>query len=101
MAQSDDDHTHSRSAKAQKADEVQKAGSAKAGAGHPVVLEGGKAESPKKNPGERKPAASRAHDEGSPAEGTSSGVVGHAEQEAAHQAGLAKEQHGRGRRKAE
>ena len=34
---SDNDDSHARSAKAQKADEVQEAGSAKAGAGHPVV----------------------------------------------------------------
>ena len=37
---SDNDDSHARSAKAQKADEVQEAGSAKAGAGHPVVNEG-------------------------------------------------------------
>ena len=44
-----------RSAKAQKADEVQAAGSAKAGAGHPVVDEGGKAPSPKAAKGEAEP----------------------------------------------
>ena len=98
---SDHETSPCRSAKAQKADEVQAAGSAKAGAGHPVVDEGGKVEPPKKAKGQMKPAASRAHGEGSPAEGTTSGVVGKAEQHAAHEAGMAKEQHGRGHRKGE
>ena len=95
------DH-HSRSAKAQKAEEVQQAGSAKAGAGHPVVLEGGKAEAPTGGKGHPKPAASHAHDEDTPHDGTSSATAGKAEKDAAHEnAVLTKEQHGRGRRKAE
>ena len=80
--------SHSRSAKAQKAEEVQAAGSAKAGAGHPVVNEGGLSESPTNGKGHPKPAAS-------------SSTLGKAEKEAAAEAGHAKEQHGRGRRKAE
>lgn len=92
----------SRSAKAQKAEEVQRAGSAKAGAGHPVVLEGGQAEAPIEGKGHAKPAASRAHEEHSPEAGTSAATAGKAEKEAAAaHAALTKEQHGRGRRKAE
>lgn len=92
----------SRSAKAQKAVEVQQAGSAKAGAGHPIVLEGGKAEAPTEGKGHAKPAASRAHEEHTPEAGTSSATAGKAEKEAAAEnAALTKEQHGRGRRKAE
>lgn len=96
------DTSHSRSAKHQKAEEVQQAGSAKAGAGHPVVTEGGKAEAPTEGKGHPKPAASRAHDEHSPEGGTSSATAGKAEKEAAAaNAALTKDQHGRGRRKAE
>ena len=99
---SDNDTTTARSAKAQKADEVQAAGSAKAGAGHPVVNEGGKAPAPKLAKGEPMPAASRAAADGTPEEGTSSATAGKAEKEAAaHKAELTKEQHGRGHRKSE
>lgn len=92
----------SRSAKAQKAEEVQQAGSAKAGAGHPVVTEGGVVPSPTEGKGHPKPAASRAHDEHAPESGTSSATAGKAEKEAAaSKAALTKDQHGRGRRKAE
>ena len=94
--------SHSRSAKAQKAEEVQAAGSAKAGAGHPVVTEGGKAEAPTEGKGHPKPAASIADADGAPQAGTSSATAGKAEKEAAAEnAVLTKEQHGRGRRKAE
>lgn len=91
-----------QSAKAQKAVEVQQAGSAKAGAGHPVVLEGGKAEMPTEGKGHPKPAMSRAHDEHTPEAGTSSATAGKAEKDAAAANGaLTKDQHGRGRRKAD
>jgi hypothetical protein len=94
--------SHSRSAKAQKAEDVQQAGSAKAGAGHPVVTEGGKAEAPTEGKGHPKPAASRAHDADGPEAGTSSATAGKAEKEAAAaNATLTKDQHGRGRRKSE
>lgn len=92
---------HSRSAKAQKADEVQAAGSAKAGAGHPVVEEGGPATPPTDGKGHPKPAASVADTDGSPLAGTSTATAGKAEKNAAEEAGHGKEQHGRGRRKAE
>ena len=95
------EQSHSRSAKAQKADEVQAAGSAKAGAGHPVVNEGGPAEAPTEGKGHPKPAASTADVDGASQDGTSSATAGKAEKEAAADAGQAKEQHGRGRRKAE
>lgn len=99
---SDNDTSTARSAKAQKADEVQQAGSAKAGAGHPPVPEGGKAPAPVKAKGHPMPASSRAAADGTTEEGTSSATVGKAEMEAAAQnAALTKEQHGRGRRKAE
>lgn len=99
---SDNDTTTARSAKAQKADEVQAAGSAKAGAGHPVVNEGGMAPSPKAAKGAPMPAASRAAADGTPEEGTSSATAGKAEKEAAHRkAELTQEQHGRGHRKSE
>ena len=99
---SDNDTSTARSAKAQKADEVQQAGSAKAGAGHPPVPEGGKAPSPVKAKGHPMPASSRAAAEGTIEEGTSSATVGKTEKEAAAQnAASTKEQHGRGRRKAE
>ena len=95
------DDSHSCSAKAQKADEVQAAGSAKAGAGHPVVMEGGKAEAPTEGKGHPKPAASTADAGGAPEAGTSHATAGKAEKLAAEGAASAKEQHGRGRRKAE
>ena len=93
------DKSHSRSAKAQKAEEVQSAGSAKAGAGHPVVAEGGPDEAPTEGKGHPKPAASVANVDGVPQTGTSSATAGQAEKEAAAGAGQAKEQHGRGRRR--
>ena len=97
-----DESNHNRSAKAQKAEEVQAAGSAKAGAGHPVVNEGGPAPSPTDGKGHPKPAASKADQDGAPEAGTSSATAGKAEKEAAAEnAALTKEQHGRGRRKAE
>ena len=96
------DTSHSRSAKAQKAEEVQAAGSAKAGAGHPTVTEGGPGPSPTEGKGHPKPAASTAHGEGALEAGTSSATAGKAEkQAAAENAQLTKDQHGRGRRKAE
>ena len=95
------EESHSRSAKAQKAEEVQAAGSAKAGAGHPIVEEGGQAEAPTEGKGHPKPAASSADIDGASQDGTSSATAGTAEKEAAAGAGHAKEQHGRGRRKAE
>jgi hypothetical protein len=96
------DTHHSRSAKHQKAEEVQAAGSARADAGHPVVTEGGKAAAPTEGKGHPKPAASRAHDDDAPEAGTSSATAGKAEKEAAAEnAALTKDQHGRGRRKHE
>lgn len=95
------EQSHSRSAKAQKADEVQAAGTAKAGAGHPAVHEGGRAEAPTEGKGHPRPAASAADTDGVPQAGTSSATAGQTEKEAAAGAGQAKEQHGRGRRKAE
>lgn len=96
------DQSHSRSAKAQKAGEVQAAGSAKADAGRPVVTEGGKAEAPTDGKGHPKPAASTADIDGAPEAGTSSATAGKAEKlAAAKDAALTKDQHGRGRRKAE
>jgi hypothetical protein len=97
---SDNDTSTARSAKAQKAEEVQMAGSAKADAGHAPVPEGGKAPSPKNAKGEPMPATSRADTDGTTEEGTSSATVGKAEKEAAFEkAALTKEQHGRGHRK--
>ena len=98
---SDNDTSHARSAKAQKAEEVQLAGSARAGAGHPAVPEGGPAEKPTHAKGEPMPARSTAS-EGMEEAGTSSATAGKAEKDAAHRnATLTKEQHGRGHRKAE
>ena len=85
---------------AQKAAEIQAAGTARPDAGHPEVAEGGRAEAPTEGPGHAKVAASTAPD-GASATGTSAATAGKAEQQAAHEAGLAKEQHGRGHRKAE
>lgn len=102
MANQTSSDGHARSAKAQKADEVQMAGSAKAGAGHPTVTEGGKAEAPTEGKGKPKPATSRAHADTAPEAGTSSATAGKAEKEAAAEnAALTKTQHGRGHRKAE
>ncbi len=95
------EQSHSRSAKAQKADEVQAAGSAKAGTGHAVVNEGGPGESPTGGKGHPKPAASTANTDGVSQDGTSAATAGKAEKEAAAGAGQVKDQHGRGRRKAE
>ena len=93
---------HSRSAKAQKADEVQAAGSAKAGAGHPAVTEGGAAEAPTDCKGHPKPATSRADAEHTPEAGTSSATAGRSEKKHAFEkAAATKDQAGRGRRKAE
>ena len=99
---SDNDTSTARSAKAQKADEVQQAGSAKAGAGHDLVPEGGKSPAPLLATGHPMPASSRAAADGTTEEGTSHATVGKAEKEAAAQnAARTKDQHGRGRRKAE
>ena len=99
---SDNDTTTARSAKAQKAEEVQQTGSANAGAGHPDVPEGGKAESPVQSKGHPMPAASTAAEDGTPVSGTSSATAGKAEKAAAAKnAELTKEQHGRGHRKSE
>jgi len=99
---SDNDTSTARSAKAQKADEVQQAGSAKAGAGHSPVPEGGKAPSPLHAKGEPMPASSRADADGTIEEGTSSATAGKAEKAAAAEnAAMTKEQHGRGHRKSE
>ncbi len=94
--------SHARSAKAQKADEVQAAGTAKAGGAHgeDFVPEGGVAPSPLHKKGEPMPAASRAAAEGNDPAGTSSATVGKAEKEAAaRNAELTKTQDGRGHRK--
>ena len=99
---SDNDTSTARSAKAQKAEEIQQAGSAKAGAGHPDVPEGGKAETPVQSKGHPMPAASTAALDGNIIPGVSSATAGKAEKEAAaKKAELTKEQHGRGHRKAE
>ena len=99
---SDNDTSHARSAKAQKAEEIQQAGSARAGAGHPPVPEGGPAPKPTHTKGEPMPARSRAMAEGTGEEGTSGATAGKAEKQAAAQnAALTQEQHGRGYRKGE
>ena len=99
---SDNDGSTARSAKAQKAEEVQKAGSAKADAGHPEVPEGGKSERPVHSKGHPMPAASTAAADGTGTAGTSSATAGTAEKAAAaRNAELTKEQHGRGQRKVE
>ncbi len=96
---SDHDESHARSAKAQKADEVQEAGTAKQLGDVP---EGGVAPSPTMAKGHPMPAASAAHDAGNPEAGTSTATAGKAEKEAAAtNAALTKEQHGRGHRKSE
>ena len=94
--------SHARSAKAQKADEVQAAGTAKAGGTHgeAFVPEGGHAPSPLRHKGAPLPAASRAATEGNEEAGTSSATAGKAEkQAAAANAALTKTQKGRGHRK--
>ena len=93
--------SHARSAKAQKADEVQAAGTAKAGGAQGGdVPEGGPAPSPLHKKGEPMPAASRAAADGNDEAGTSSATAGKAEKEAAqHKAELTKTQDGRGHRK--
>ena len=101
---SDNDDSHARSAMAQKADEVQRAGTAKAGGVHgdAMVPEGGPPPAPKMAKGHPMPAMSRADADGTTEEGTSSATAGKAEKEAAaRNAGLTKDQHGRGHRKAE
>ena len=101
---SDNDTSTARSAKAQKADEVQQAGTAKAGGAHgeDFVPEGGPAASPKRGKGAPMPAASRAAADGATEEGASSATAGKAEKEAAaRNAALTKDQHGRGHRKSE
>lgn len=100
--QSGDGQQHAtRSAQEQKAAEVQAAGSAKADAGHPVVLEGGQAEAPTEGKGHPKSAASKAPSGATSDAATSTATAGKAEKEAAAAAGADKEQHGRGHRKAE
>ena len=96
---SDHQESHARSAKAQKAEEIQEAGTAKQLGDVP---EGGPALAPKMAKGHPMPAASRAHDEGNTEAGTSTATAGKAEKEAAAlNASLTKEQHGRGHRKSE
>ncbi len=99
---SDNDTSTARSAKAKKAEEVQQAGSARAGAGHAPVPEGGLADKPTHAKGEPMPARSRAAAEGTGEAGTSGATAGKTEKEAAAQkAALTQEQHGRGHRKSE
>ena len=86
---------------AQKAAEIQAAGSASPGAGHPVVMEGGKAEAPTDGKGRAKPSASAADAGGAPDAGASTATAGKHEKQEAENAAMAKEQHGRGHRKAE
>ena len=96
---SDNDDSHARSAKAQKADEVQRAGSAKAGAGHASVPEGGPAPATTRAKGEPMPASSTADGDAAGA-GSSPATAGKAEKQAAQRnAELTKDQHGRGHRK--
>lgn len=94
--------SHARSAQAQKADEIQAAGTAKAGGapGEDAVTEGGVVPSPLHRKGEPMPAASRSAADGNEAGGTSSATAGKAEKEAAERnAELTKTQDGRGHRK--
>ena len=91
-----------RSAKAQKADEVQEAGTAKADGLHgSSVHEGGSPPETTFAKGAPKPAASKADEDGTPTEGTSSATVGRAEMDHAAGVGATKTTSGRGRRKAE
>ena len=81
---------------------MQQAGSAKAGAGHPDVPEGGQAEAHVHSKGHPMPAASTAAADGTTVAGASSATAGKSEKEAATKnAELTEEQHGRGHRKAE
>ena len=100
---SDNDTSTARSAKAQKADEVREAGTARAGGVHgdAFVPEGGPAPAPIRHKGAPMPAASAA---GSAAgeEGSSSATAGKAEkQAAAEHAAATKKQDGRGHRKSD
>ena len=89
-------------AEAQKADEVQAAGTAKAGGQHgDTVAEGGPPPETTFTKGAPKPAASKADEDGTPVEGTSSATVGRAEMNQAAGIGATKTASGRGRRKAE
>lgn len=97
----DGQHHSTMSAQEQKAAEVQAAGSAKADAGHPEVLEGGRADAPTEGKGHPKSAASNAPGGATSEAATSTATVGKAEKEAAAAAGANKEQHGRGHRKSE
>ncbi len=100
---SDNDTSTARSAKAQKADEVQQAGTAKAGGlhGDAFVPEGGPAPSPIRHKGAPMPAASTATaDDSAGEDGASSATAGKAEkQAAAEHAAATKKQDGRGHRK--
>lgn len=93
----------SRSAKAEKASEVQAAGTAKAGGLHAgeSVTEGGLAPAPTRAKGAPKPAASKAEDEGKPTDGTSNATAGRDEMSEAARVASAKNASGRGRRKAD
>lgn len=94
--------THAERAAATKhAAEDQQAAHAKAAAIVDAVPEGGPADSPLMHKGEAMPSASHAHDLGASDEATSTATVGKDEKEAAHRAGLAKGEHGRGHRKVE
>ncbi len=102
---SDNDTSTARSAKAQKADEVQQAGTAKAGGlhGDEMVPEGGPAAAPMRHKGAPMPAASTAAAGGTAGdEATSSATAGKAEkQAAAANAAAPKKQDGRGHRKSD
>lgn len=91
-----------RSAKDSRTAEVQEAGTAKAGGLHgSSVHEGGPPPETTFAKGAPKPAASKADEDGTPVEGTSSATVGRAEMDHAAGAGATKTTSGRGRRKAE
>ncbi len=101
---SDNDTSTARSAKAQKADEVQEAGTAKAGGVHgdAFVPEGGPAPSPVRHKGAPMPAASTAAAGTAGEDGTSSATAGKAEkQAAAEHAAATQKQDGRGHRKSD
>ncbi len=102
---SDNDTSTARSAKAQKADEVQQAGTAKAGGlhGDAFVPEGGPASAPIRHKGAPMPAASNATAGGTTGEeGASSATAGKAEKQAASaHAAATQKQDGRGHRKAD
>lgn len=84
-----DGQTHGAGRQAQKAAEAQQAGGSAADARHAPVSEGGPAETPTDGPGHPRSAD------------VSAATAGRAQREAAAAAGAAKEQHGRGHRKAE